>query len=113
MTRRPKHQALGLLRIELENLEKRGFGGLFCFGTAAGRPSDTCEDCPLLALVPPEHRQAPMPCLQIPLNDGGETIEAILAGRGKSAVEEELRDWMEQTAKRLERDLGEENPRQP
>ncbi len=111
MTSQAKRRILGLLRIEIENLHQRGFGGLLCLGTSGRSPSDCCEACPLLDLTPPERRKAESPCRHIPLNPRGETVETILAGKqGRAYLEEQLLAWMEQTAGRLQRELQQESP---
>jgi hypothetical protein len=113
MARRSKYKALGLLRMEIENLKKRGFGGLLCLGTGSGDLNDSCEECPLLDLVPPQCHQTSVPCLHIPLNERGGTLETVLKKRGESGLEEELLRWMEETVERLEQELaGGESPRE-
>jgi hypothetical protein len=79
---------------------------LLCLGTDQGRRDETCDECPLLDLVPPEQQKAATPCLQIPLNERGETIETILQRHDQAYLEKELLRWMERTMQRLEEELS-------
>ncbi len=105
MSPEAKRRALGLLRIEIENLRKRGFGGSLCMGIGAGPSFDCCENCPLVDLAPSEHRNAESPCRHIPLNQQGESIETILRKGDQTYLEAQLITWMEQTALCLQKEL--------
>lgn len=117
MTDWAKRRVLGLLRIEIDNIRKRGFGGSFretvlCIHAGTSPPRDCCEGCPLLEFVPPEHRNDLSPCLHIPLGEEGETAQALAAHGDKGYLEKRLLAWLEHTAQKLEKELSEKKDRE-
>lgn len=98
---RSKGLALGLLRLEIENLRKYGVAGLLCLC----RPDEPCGACPLIDFVPPEFRKEPSPCLYIPLNQRGETVDKLLRERNVAYLNEQLITWMEQAIQQLQMEL--------
>jgi hypothetical protein len=64
-----------------------------------------CSDCFLINFVPQEKRGESVPCHHIPLNDRGDTLEA-LEGYGRDfEVQEKLREWLKKTIAELEASL--------
>ena len=105
MTPEAKRRAIGLLRLEIENLRQRGFCGLLCLGMSATAATNCHQDCPLFDLAPPERRKMESPCRHIPLNELGETVDRISKERDQTYLEDHLLRWMEQTALDLQNQL--------
>jgi hypothetical protein len=97
-----KQKVLGLLRLEIEDLSRGGFGGFLCIS----RRSGSCGECTLLDFVPVECRKEDMPCLHIPLNERGETLHTIAQQRDRAYLEKQLVAWMKRTAKQLQEELA-------
>ena len=100
-----RDKLLYALRREWEFLEQGGYRA-----PIAWRPpfifedSPTClrstasnctgVECPLLMLVPVEHRSHPVPCRYIPLNDAGETVDSLYRTHTQDEAEAVLRRWL-------------------
>jgi hypothetical protein len=120
--------ALTTLKRELEFLDHGGYRTsvgsrqpLFCMETEAGWhkplffedspscpkkkycPCDPEGDCVLMSLVPNEHRHDPVPCRQIPLNEKGDTIEALSKAGRREEIESTLRTWLVRAIGELEK----------
>lgn len=61
-----------------------------------------CSDCALLALVPPQHRNRPIPCRHIVLNSRGETVESLSELGGAAEAERQLHGWLTKTIQAIE-----------
>lgn len=121
-------KALSTLKRELEFLDHGGYRSsvgtrqpLFCMETEADWhkplffedspscpkkkycPCDPQGDCVLMGFVPNEHRQDPVPCRQIPLNEQGVTIEALSRSGKREAIEPTLRTWLVKAIGELEK----------
>lgn len=108
-----KRQVLGLLRLEIENIRRRGTGAYFrdsvvCLNAGKSIPTDPCTNCVLLNLVPPEARHQPLPCSYIPLDDAGQTLQILARNASREQCQKAILAWMERTADRLEKELAEE-----
>jgi hypothetical protein len=56
----------------------------------------------LLAFVSPEHHSAEVPCHHIPLDDAGETIEALETEDNEAKLERKVGDWLRAKIKEIE-----------
>ncbi len=65
-----------------------------------------CSDCVLMQLVPSERRSARVPCLHIPLNFAGETVDSFYRSGTQEELEDALRAWLQATIERLEEELA-------
>jgi len=61
-----------------------------------------CSECFLINFVPAEKRGESVPCHHIPLNDRGETLEALQGYGRDSRVQEAMHDWLRKTIAELE-----------
>jgi hypothetical protein len=52
--------------------------------------------------VPPERRHESVPCHHIPLTPSGKTVATIEPGGDQSELEEQVKNWLRETIKRLE-----------
>ncbi|MFQ5776738.1 MAG: hypothetical protein ACE5IP_01880 [Terriglobia bacterium] len=114
MPHRAKRRALGLLRIEIENIRKHGFAGSFggtvlCLNAGKSPSSGCCDTCVLLDYVPSNRKGEETPCLHIALNERGETVERLCRGRDRAYLTRQLLEWMERTAQRLEREIAQQS----
>ena len=67
----------------------------------------TCPhgDCVLLDFVPKESRHETVPCRHIPLNEMGETLDALYRTGTYDEIQEALRQWLLETINRLEQPI--------
>lgn len=106
-----KREIIGLLRLEIENIHRRGFGAYFrdsvlCLNAGLTSPHEKCHQCILLDFAPAEYRQDQQPCLHIPLDDGGNTVKSLMAQGRRRECEQLILAWMERTLTRLESQLA-------
>jgi len=76
---------------------------------------ESCGDCVLMQLVPPEFRSAPVPCRHIPLNAVGETLDSLYRYGDEHEIEETVMKWLQATISELEEERrivrgGDEKP---
>lgn len=64
---------------------------------------EPCERCFLISFVPPEHRGRTDPCHYIPLNEQGDTVDALAASGDKDRLAAALLGWLERTVAELEK----------
>lgn len=108
---------LELLKSELDFIEKGGYGrsvrtpwkaksafqdSLTCINYADPYRAHPCNECHLLDFVSPEHHSADVPCHYIPLNEAGETIEALETEDNEAKLERNVRDWLRAKIKEIE-----------
>ena len=108
---------LELLKGELDFIEKGGYGrsvrtpwkaksafqdSLTCINYADPYRAHPCNECHLLDFVSPEHHSADVPCHYIPLNEAGETIEALETEDNEAKLERNVRDWLRAKIKEIE-----------
>jgi hypothetical protein len=106
---RQDQDILELLKAELDFLEKGGYGrsvrapwqptsvfqdSLSCLNYADPDRPYPCEACVLASFVPPESQAETVPCHHIPLNQSGETVEAIEQQGDQPKLEEALKAWL-------------------
>ena len=112
-----KRDVLEVLIFELSFLEQGGYGRSVRTpwkATSAFQDSPSClnfndparphpcSECLLTDLVPPESRQADIPCHFIPLNNLGETVDSLERYSHQLELEEALKTWLRLTIARLE-----------
>jgi hypothetical protein len=112
-----KRDMLEVLKFELNFLEQGGYGRSVRTpwkATSAFQDSPSClnfndparphpcSECLLTDLVPPESRQADIPCHFIPLNNLGETLDSLERHSHQLELEEALKTWLRLTIARLE-----------
>jgi hypothetical protein len=106
---RQDQDILELLKTELNFLEKGGYGrsvhtpmkptSIFqdspsCLNYADPNRPYPCEACLLMSFVPPESQAESVPCHHIPLNQSGETVEAIERRGDQLKLEEAVKAWL-------------------
>lgn len=110
---------LEVLQAELNFIEKGGYGrsvetpwqptsifqdSLSCLNFAESERQHPCSECLLIDFVPGKQRDASVPCHCIPLNESGETIEALDRYGNQAQLEEALKLWLRTTIERLEQE---------
>lgn len=113
---------IALLHQELIR-SQRGRGGAgfdetkLCLNFGTQGPLEPCHRCALLEFVPAEARDHTLPCLAIPLDKQGRSLEILAERVSRRSCQEAVQDWMEKTLARLEREQRLEDalnqPRQP
>lgn len=74
-----------------------------CLKYCARNSDRDCKDCPLAPLVPPEARDAPIPCRHIRLNAAGETLNDLYRYQDESEVELTVARWLSAKIAALEK----------
>lgn len=105
-----KREVIGLLRLEIENIRRRGFGARFrdsvlCLNAGLA-DTESCEQCILMDFVPPEQRKQPQPCFHIPLDAEGRTLEVLSRQAGRREREQAVLAWLERTLERMQKELA-------
>jgi hypothetical protein len=110
------------LKSELDFLKKGGYGrsprtpwkpqlifedSPVCMNYDSKENPRPCSECLLMQFVPPESRGEKIPCRHIALNAEGQTIESFYQYGTQSELEDSLRNWLEQTIARLEKEPSE------
>jgi hypothetical protein len=110
---------LELLKDELDFIEKGGYrrsihtpwkptstfqDSLTCINYGYPYRAHPCNECHLLDFVSPEHHGTEIPCHYIPLNEAGETIEALEAMDNEAQVERKVSDWLRARIDELEKE---------
>lgn len=109
---------LAVLKSELEFIEKGGYGvpdkleatpsstifadSLTCLNYGYPYRSHPCGECPLMEFVPGEKRLSAMPCHHIPLDQTGQTVEAMEEKDNQAAMQEAVKTWLRNTISLLE-----------
>ncbi len=116
---------LDVLKFELTFLEKGGYGRsprepwrpelIFedsptCMNYDCKNDPAPCSDCVLMQLMPPEIRSGKIPCRQIPLNAGEETLDSLYRWSDQHDIEETLRAWLVATIAHMETPRGDQRP---
>jgi hypothetical protein len=65
-------------------------------------PRKPCTECFLMDMVPFEHRNEPVPCRWIPLNDQGETIDSLYRYGTQEEIEKAVASWLKKRIEQLE-----------
>ncbi len=108
---------LEVLKFELEFIESGGYGrsvrtpwlptsifqdSLTCLNFGDPHRTHPCDECMLMALVPPERRSERVPCHYIPLTAEGETIDHLERNECQDTKEEVVKIWLRRMIKILE-----------
>jgi len=109
---------LAILKSELEFIEKGGYGApdrreatrastvfadsLTCLNYGYPYRTHPCGECPLMEFVPDEKRLSAMPCHHIPLDQSGQTVEAMEEAQNQADMQEALKTWLRETIIRLQ-----------
>jgi len=116
---------LDVLKFELNFLEKGGYGRsprepwrpelIFedsptCMNYDSKNDPAPCSDCVLMQLLPPEIPSGKIPCRQIPLNAGGETLDSLYRWSDQHDIEATLRAWLVATIAQMETRRGDRRP---
>jgi hypothetical protein len=111
---------LEILYDELDFIEKGGYGrsvrtpwqpksasqeSLTCINYADPKHTHQCV-CHLIDFVSPEHQREEVPCHVIPLNDNGETLEALELEDNQAKLKREVRDWLRDRIREIEEELS-------
>lgn len=110
---------LDVLRFELEFLEKGGYSPspreprkmnfIFedsptCMNYDSKDNPGPCNDCVLMALVPPGERNQTIPCRHIPLDAEGHTLEQLYRQADPQGIEDIYSKWLRATIAKLVED---------
>jgi len=108
---------LEVLKFELAFLEQGGYGrsvrtpwkptsifqdSVTCLNFDEPERVHPCSECLLMALVPPQERQAEIPCHHIPLNVQGETVDSVNRYDNQQELEEKVKQWLRAAIQRIE-----------
>jgi len=119
---------LEVLKFELAFLEQGGYGrsvrtpwrptsifqdSISCLNFGEPEKVHPCAECLLIDFVPPGERGSEIPCHHIPLNAGGETVDAVNRYDNQQELEEKVKQWLRTTIQRIEaqRAAGSQNPK--
>ncbi len=116
---RDERDILEVLRSELDFIEQGAYGrsvrtpwksksifrdSLTCINYAYPEKVHPCFECHLIDFVPGEHRSEELPCHFIPLNDSGDTINAIELEENQQKLEEAVKAWLRTQIEKIEAD---------
>jgi hypothetical protein len=108
---------LEILYDELDFIEKGGYGrsvrtpwlpksafqeSLTCINYADPNHTHPCDECHLIDFVSPEHQREEVPCHFIPLNETGETLEALELEDNQAKQERAVKDWLRARIRKIE-----------
>lgn len=108
---------LEVLKFELAFLEQGGYGrsvrtpwkptsvfqdSITCLNFGESEKVHPCSECLLIDFVPPQQRQAEVPCHHILLNPRGETVDSVNRYDNQQELEEKVKDWLRATIQRIE-----------
>ncbi len=108
---------LEVLKFELAFLEQGGYGrsvrtpwkptsafqdSITCLNFGEPERVHPCSECLLIDFVPPQDREAEIPCHHIPLNVQGETVDSVNRYDNQQELEEKLKEWLRATIRRIE-----------
>ena len=108
---------LEVLKFELAFLEQGGYGrsvrtpwkptsifqdSLSCLNFGEPERVHPCSECLLIDFVPPQEREAEVPCHHIPLNVQGETVDAVKRYDNQQELEEKVKQWLRATIQLIE-----------
>lgn len=115
---RNEQEILGILKSELEFIEKGGYGvrdkqeagatstmfadSSTCLNYGYPYRIHPCGECPLIDFVPDEKRVSAMPCHQIPLDSSGQTVEALEEAQDPAGMQKAVTSWLRETIDRIE-----------
>jgi hypothetical protein len=110
-------EILEILRGEVGFIEKGGYGrsvrtpwqpksvfqdSLTCINYADPNHTHPCSDCRLLDFVSSERQGEEVPCHFIPLNETGETIDALELEDNEARLERKVNDWLRGRIREIE-----------
>jgi hypothetical protein len=108
---------LELLKQELSFIEEGGYGrsvrapwlpksifqdSLSCLNYGFPYRAHPCSECSLLDFVRSEDRSQPVPCHFIPLNEAGNTIEALEMDGNEAMTQAVVKSWLKGKINQLE-----------
>lgn len=123
-----ERDVLEVLKFELAFLEQGGYGrsvrtpwkptsifqdSLSCLNFGEPERVHPCSECLLIDFVPPQEREAEVPCHHIQLNALGETVNSVNRYDHQQELEEKVKEWLRATIQRLEaqRAAADSNPK--
>jgi hypothetical protein len=116
---RDDRDLLDVLKFELNFLEKGGYlqsprepwrpkfifeDSPACMNYDSKSHPDPCDKCVLIQLVPPEFRDAKVPCQHIPFTNDGETLDSLYRYADQFEIEEIVGKWLRTTIAKLEQE---------
>ena len=108
---------LEILKDELNFIEKGGYGrsvrtpwqpksifrdSLACINYADPNHTHPCNECRLIDFVTPNHKGETVPCHFIPLDEAGETVEAMEIEDNEAKLERKVKDWLRARIREIE-----------
>jgi hypothetical protein len=116
---------LEILKSELDLIEKGGYGrsvrtpwlptstfqdSLTCLNFGDPNRSGPCDECLLMALVPPERRSEKIPCHHIPVTQEGKTVHDLERSETQGEMEDIVKNWLRRMIAMLEEVSGKPSP---
>jgi hypothetical protein len=65
-----------------------------------------CDECILMQFVPPDRRDAKIPCHHIPLTEAGDTVDSAERWADPDELEAFVKIWLRKTIDQLEKKRG-------
>jgi len=108
---------LEVLKFELAFLEQGGYGrsvrtpwkptsvfqdSISCLNFGEAEKVHPCSECLLIDFVPPQEREAEVPCHHIRLNNKGETVDSVNRYDNQQELEEKVKQWLRESIRRIE-----------
>jgi hypothetical protein len=116
---------LATLKAELAFIEEGGYRRLveppwrarstfqdspICPNFRLSSKSVPCDECVLMQFVPPDRRDAKIPCHHIPLTEAGDTVDSVGRWAGTDEIEAFVENWLRKTIEQLEKQRGATGP---
>jgi hypothetical protein len=110
-----KQNLIQVLKAELEFLNRGGYrkpswrpqfifeDSPTCLNYGESRHQKPCSECVLMQFVPPERREAKVPCRYISLNTQGDTVGSLYRSATQEELESAVRTWLSQEIDKLEK----------
>jgi hypothetical protein len=114
---------LEILKEELAFIEQGGYGrsvrtpwvpkaifqdSLSCLNYGYPYRAHPCADCRLLDFVGPQDHSQPVPCHFIPLDDAGNTLEALELEGNESQTVSTVKKWLQSKISQIEAERSKE-----
>jgi hypothetical protein len=113
-----RRQLLQAIRRELDFFRAGGYGRQFrgqwrptlllrdsplCINYSSTGRQHGCAHCPFFSLVPPDSREAMVPCHHIPLDAGGVTLARLYQKGTQAKLDKHYQDWLENLIREFDR----------
>lgn len=114
---------LEVLKFELDFIEKGGYGrsvrtpwrptSIFrdspsCLNFSDPEQTHPCDECFLMSFVPPDRRDAKVPCHHIPLTSAGDTVDSAERWADQEELEAAVKYWLRNMIRKIEAERAKE-----